>query len=240
MLVAIVEGAVITRLYARPAASGLGSLPMVIESAQPGDVVIVDGKQAGVTPLTFTAGHDTHSIRVMSRPWLPDVHEITPVEIRSSASAAKDSTTTALAQAAVRQRSGGLRLASPVELQVLEGERVLGSSANGLIVASAGVHELDLINSAFGYRTRQKVTIKSGQIISLTVAPPDGRLSINASPWAQVWIDGRAVGETPLANVSVPIGEHEITFRHPQLGERREKALVKSGALTRVSATLGR
>jgi PEGA domain len=59
-------------------------------------------------------------------------------------------------------------------------------------------------------------------------------------PWAQVWIDGNAVGETPLANLSVPAGEHDIVFRHPQFGERREKTIVKSGALTRVSATLGR
>jgi hypothetical protein len=38
----------------------------------------------------------------------------------------------------------------------------------------------------------------------------------------------------------VPVGEHEITFRHPQLGEKRESVLVRSDALARVSASLGR
>ena len=121
---------------------------------------------------------------------------------------------------------------------MLEGERVLGSSVDGPIVASAGVHQLDFINTAIGFRSRQTVTIKAGEIIPMKVQPPDGRVSINAQPWAQVWIDGNLVGETPLANLTVSAGEHEITFRHPQLGERRETTIVKSGVQTRISATL--
>jgi hypothetical protein len=147
---------------------------------------------------------------------------------------------TTLAQAASRQRSGGLRVSSPIELKVLEGDRVLGSTADGPIVTTAGVHELELINTALGFRTHLTASIRAGQITSVSIAAPDGKLSINASPWAQVFIDGNAAGETPLANVSVAVGEHEITFRHPQLGERRETVVVRSGALTRVSATLGR
>src|SRR5262249_15348371 len=144
----------------------------------------------------------------------------------------------AIAAAAQRQRSGGLRLTTPIELQVLEGEKVLGSSADGPIVASAGVHQLDFINTAIGFTSRQTVTIKAGEIVPLKVQPPDGRVSINAQPWAQVWIDGTLVGETPLANLSVSAGEHEIVFRHPQLGERRETTIVKSGVQTRISTTL--
>ena len=44
---------------------------------------------------------------------------------------------------------------------------------------------------------------------------------MNASPWAQVWIDGTQVGDTPLGDLSVPIGPHEFWFRHPQFGEKR-------------------
>jgi len=45
---------------------------------------------------------------------------------------------------------------------------------------------------------------------------------------------------TRLARVRValPVGQHEVVFRHPQLGEQRETAVVKSGALTQVSVTL--
>ena len=147
---------------------------------------------------------------------------------------------TALAVAAARQRPGGVRLIAPFDVQVLEGEKVLGSSADGPVVTTAGTHQLDLVNNAVGYRARQTVEIRAGQIVSLNVMAPDGRISINAQPWAQVSIDGKDVGETPLANLSVPLGQHEIIFRHPQLGEHRETVVVKAGAPARVSATMGR
>jgi serine/threonine-protein kinase len=68
------------------------------------------------------------------------------------------------------------------------------------------------------------------------VALPQGRININATPWANVWINGNAAGETPIANLSLPIGTHEIVFRHPQLGEQRMTAVVKAEGITRISA----
>ena len=64
-------------------------------------------------------------------------------------------------------RTGGIRLTTPIELTVLDGERVIGSSAEGPIIATAGRHEFDFVNSAIGYRTRQVVEVRAGQIISV-------------------------------------------------------------------------
>ena len=136
------------------------------------------------------------------------------------------------------QRNGGLRLSSPIELHVLDGERVLGSSGDGPIVAAAGRHEFEFVNSAIGYRTRRVVEIKAGQITSVTMTVPNGTLNINAVPWAGVWIDGNAFGDTPLGNLSIAPGEHDIVFRHPQLGERHEKAIVRADRPTRVTVNL--
>jgi serine/threonine protein kinase len=240
-VVALIQAVVIGRLMTRkaPAPPSIATVPVTIESATGGDLVMVDGRQVGVTPFQIGVGSAVHSIRVLSHEAAPAAAVPSPPS--PSVPAANDArNASALALAAQRQRSGGLRLTSPIELQVLEGERVLGSSADGPIVASAGVHQLDFINTALGYRSRQTVNIRAGEIIPLKVQPPDGRVSINAQPWAQVWIDGNLVGETPLANLSVAAGEHEITFRHPQLGERRETTIVKSGAVTRISTSLNK
>jgi hypothetical protein len=121
---------------------------------------------------------------------------------------------------------------------VLDGERVLGSSGDGPIVATAGRHEFEFVNSAIGYRMRRVVEIKAGQITSLSMTVPNGTLNINAVPWASVWIDGNAFGDTPLGNLSIAPGEHDIVFRHPQLGERREKAMVRADRPTRVTVNL--
>jgi serine/threonine protein kinase len=236
---ALLEGIVITRLMTTPTSAPVAAkdVPLTIQSPTPGDRVFIDGREVGVTPFQLSVALAPHAIQVLARQSVPAAPPAAPVVVSPPNDAR---TASALAAATQRQRSGGLRLTTPIELQVLEGERVLGSSVDGPIVASAGVHQLDFINTAIGYRSRQTVTIKAGEIIPLKVQPPDGRVSINAQPWAQVWIDGSLVGETPLANLTVSPGEHEIIFRHPQLGEHREKTIVKSGVQTRVSATLSK
>jgi hypothetical protein len=117
---------------------------------------------------------------------------------------------------------------------------VLGSTSDGPIVAGAGPHTLDLINTALGFRVRQVVTIRAGAIARVPITLPMGSLSINAQPWAQVSIDDTAVGDTPLANVPATLGEHQITFRHPQFGERRERVVVRADAPARVSTAFQR
>ena len=129
---------------------------------------------------------------------------------------------------------------TPFEVEVFDGDTRLGSSSTDIISAPAGRRELDLVNSRLGYRVRRVVEIRAGRVTALDVSPPNGLLSINASPWAEVWIDGKPAGETPLANLSVSLGEHEIIFRHPQLGEQRRTALVRMEGVTRVSANFQR
>jgi hypothetical protein len=235
--VAIGEAAWIVQLQlARPAVAPSTPVPVVLDSVQGGDAVIVDGREVGVTPLTVTVTAGVRSIRLQPRAAL----DTAKTEPAPAAVASTETPVSAPVVPAAQVKRGGLRISAPIDIQVLEGERVLGSSVDGPVVATAGKHELDFVNSEFGYRSRQTVEITAGQIVPFKIAPPDGRVSANAVPWAQVSIDGNPVGETPLANLSMPVGEHHITFRHPQLGERTQTVIVKSGALTRVSATFTR
>jgi hypothetical protein len=239
--VAAAEGVALVRLSTAGAATpSAAPAPIVLDSMGPGDVVIVNGKAVGVTPMELTLSPDVRSIAVEARAPRTALAPVPAVMAAADRALTPAAAANAVALASARERRGGLRIVSPVEVQVLEGERVLGSTADGPIVTTAGRHELDFINSAVGYRSRQVVDIKAGQIVRMNVTMPEGRVSINAVPWAQVLINGDSVGDTPLANLSLPAGEHQITFRHPQLGEQTQRVMVKSGALTRVSATLAR
>ncbi len=158
----------------------------------------------------------------------------------TAATAAKETAASAgdsePAGAAGQDRFGAIRFSSPVELQVLENGAVVGSTV-GSVAVTEGAHTFDVVNDLLGFRTRQTVTVKAGRMTAVTIAIPNGQISINAVPWADVLIDGKSVGQTPIANVSVPIGTHEVIFRHPRFGERTETAVVKVSGLTRVSAT---
>jgi len=234
-VVAVGEGAYIGWLLTRPVL--LPVTPAVLlESPQPGIRVTVDGRPVGTTPLQVNVTAETHSIRLepTETPAPPPPVTTTPARAEAEKAAAE------LEQAAARQRSGGVTFVAPIQLSVLEGERVLGSTADGPVVASAGTHTLDLVNAALGYRVRQIVNIRAGSISRVNITPPMGRISINAQPWAQVLIDDMPIGETPLANVQTPIGEHQVTFRHPQFGERRERVTVRADTPARISTSFQR
>jgi serine/threonine-protein kinase len=82
--------------------------------------------------------------------------------------------------------------------------------------------------------------IQAGRTTTVNVPVPNGSLSINALPWAEILIDGKPVGTTPLGNLSVPIGTHEIVWRHPQLGERTRTVTVPARTPVRLGMDLSR
>ena len=63
-------------------------------------------------------------------------------------------------------------------------------------------------------------------------------MNLNASPWAEVFIDGQRVGETPIGNLTVALGSHEVLFRNPQLGEKRQSISVTLAAPVRLSVDM--
>jgi hypothetical protein len=199
-----------------------------------GAVIATLGTQPAVVSLPAPAVSAPSQSALIPAP--PRTAAVVPA-IEPANNPAPDAASAAIALAAARQKSGGVRVSSAIDLNVFEGERVLGSTADGPIVMTAGTHDVELVNAALGYRVRQTITVRAGVITPMTVTAPTGRININAQPWAQVLIDDNPVGDTPLANVSVPLGQHQITFRHPQLGERRQTVTVRADSVTRVSVT---
>lgn len=59
-------------------------------------------------------------------------------------------------------------------------------------------------------------------------ASGDGVLSLDASPWAEVSVDGRPLGETPR-EVLLTAGAHEVTAVHPAFGVRRAVVKISAG-----------
>jgi hypothetical protein len=136
-------------------------------------------------------------------------------------------------------RFGAMTFLAPIELQIYKDGKHIGSTV-GPVAILEGTHNIELSNDALGFVTHEVVSVKPGELTSRTIHLPNGKLSVNAVPWADVWIDGTSVGQTPLANVPVVIGEHQIVFKHPEFGEQHVAALVKVDGVTRTSATMKR
>lgn len=52
-----------------------------------------------------------------------------------------------------------------------------------------------------------------------------GYLSVDALPWAQVFVDGVEMGTTPMARIPLTAGRHRIRLYNPETGRAHEKML---------------
>jgi hypothetical protein len=135
----------------------------------------------------------------------------------------------ALIAAPAAPASGWVSVAAPFTVELFEQGRALGSSVNGRLVLPVGQHEIEIVSEPLGFREARTVQVTAGKLSVIGITPPNGTLSLNAIPWAHVSIDGETVGETPIGNLSLPIGPHEVVFRNPQLGEQRRVITVTEG-----------
>jgi len=182
-------------------------------------MVVVDGRVRGMSPLTIeTLDTGPHEIVVRSD---RDTHRrmvtIQPGETVSLVISPLES-------AAISP--GWLTVASPVTMQLREDGKLIGTSDTERLMLASGTHEIEIVNDALGYRSVRKISVAPTKTTITRVELPNGKLHINAQPWAAVWVDGVLLGETPLGNLSRPIGPYEVIFRHPELGERRETVVV--------------
>lgn len=202
-----------------------------ISSDPPGAQVRLDGAVRGVTPLTLDAVEArSHNIAISRG--TSTVYR--SVRVTPGATATVFAALEAVPAPAAGAVGGFVSIAAPFELQVFEGGRLLGTTSAERLMLPTGRHALDLVNDAFQFKTSVEVAVLAGKTGTTTVSVPNGSLSVNALPWAEVFVDGRAVGTTPLANLTVPIGNHEVTWRHPQLGERRQPIAVTAQTPVRV------
>jgi hypothetical protein len=135
---------------------------------------------------------------------------------------------------------GWVNIGAPFPVQVSEDGRELGSTTAGPLRLPAGLHTLELVNPTFEFRTTLAVRVAPGETTTTPVTVPTGLLSVNALPWAEVFVDGRPIGTTPLANIAVPIGSREVLWRHPQHGERRQLITVTARTPVRIGTDFNR
>lgn len=197
-----------------PKVTSTGSL--VVNSQPAGATVILNNDVAGVTPLIVDAiAAGKHRV------------EITDGKItvqRTVVIEAGEAETLS-----VPIFSGWLAVFAPIRLNISEGGRTLGTTDSGRIVLSPGRHVLTLSNTDLGFITSLAVDIQPAEERVLNLKPM-GVVNLNASPWAEVWVDGTRAGETPLANLKVPLGTREFIFKHPEYGERKLTATITTSA----------
>ena len=199
---------------------------VTIETQPSGARVLLDGKPVGQTPLKL-AGVPVgrHLLTFIS----------SSGEVNRTVRVAAGKTL----EVDVSIFSGWLAVFAPVVLDISLNGKSLGTTEQSRLMIPPGRHELTLTNKEFGYKSIQEVTVEPGEVRSLTVEPR-GDANFNAIPWGEVFMDGQKLGDTPLANMRVPLGTREFVFKHPQHGERRITAIIRADQPTPVSVDFTR
>jgi hypothetical protein len=205
-----------------------------VETQPAGAKVIVDGTDRGVAPVTLNDLLPGDHEVVLQTP-IASARHVVSVQAGGTASLV---TPVASAATAAGPVSGWLTVKAPFALEMREEGRIIGTTDADKLMLAAGRHDIELVNETLGYRVTRVVQVLPGKVANLVVDLPKGVVHLNATPWAEVWIDGQRVGETPIGNLSIPIGPHEIVFRHPQFGEKRHAISVTMSAPTRVSVDM--
>jgi hypothetical protein len=201
---------------AKIAAAAEQSGTVVLTTEPAGAHVLLDGKEMGDSPLTLeNVPAGKHALTFVTAS--ASVKRI--IRVEPGKTAALD----------VAVFSGWIAVFSPIPLDIEENGRAIGSSEQGRLMLSPGRHQLKLTNAELGYSSVRTVDIEPGEEHPVSVQPT-GELSANAVPWAEVWMNGKKIGETPIAGIVVPLGTHEVIFKNPQFPERRVSVTVTASA----------
>jgi hypothetical protein len=229
--VTIVAGQTSAEHVELPRAAATAGL-LQVWSEPSGARVAIDGKPRGTTPLTatdLTSGqHDvvlqnelrTVNHTVMVVPGVP-ASLIVPMGAPQGTPV-----------------SGWISVSAPVEMELYEQGRLLGSTSVDRLMLSTGKHDIEIVSEPLDYRVTRSVQVAPGRVSPIAVTLPTGVVSLNAIPWANVSIDGQSAGETPIGNLSVSIGPHEVAFLNPQFGEQRRVIMVTLREPVRLSVDL--
>jgi len=214
----------------RDAAPVFGRISVVTDP--PGAKVTVDGHPRGVSPLVVAdLAADEHIVSVAGENGSVERKVVvTP--------AGTTSLLFSLAPKAAGPLGGWLTVQSPFDVEIVEGSDVVGSSTTSRVMLAAGRHDVVLANRSIGYRETKKIEVTAGRTTTLRVDPPQVSVSVNARPWAEILVDGASVGQTPIANLLVAVGSHDVVFRNPQHGDRWQTVVVTATGPNRITADL--
>jgi len=202
-----------------------------VASDPPGARVAVDGRLRGISPVTVTdLTAEEHTVTVTN-----DAGSAERKVVVTAGGTASVMFSLAKASGPI---GGWLSIAAPFEVEVAENGDVLGSSGTTKIMLAAGRHDVVVSNKTIGFQETKRIEVVAGKTTAVRLDPQRVAISVNARPWAEILLDGSNIGQTPIANVLVTVGSHELVFRHPQLAERKQTIVVTAKGPNRIAADL--
>jgi hypothetical protein len=119
---------------------------------------------------------------------------------------------------------------------LLDGKRV--GAAPVKLKVSPGAHTVQLSSASYGKAPLAHVTARSGESTAYREPFALGRLNVSVKPWADVYLDGAKIGQTPLAGRAAAVGRHQLRLVAPSGEKTLEIQVPKGEAALNVNETI--
>lgn len=130
---------------------------------------------------------------------------------------------------------GRLKVFCAPEAQVLVDGRPVGQTPLSL-PAQPGLRRVEV--RAHGGGQGQEVRVPPGGEAQVSFTLLGGFLAVNAQPWGEVLLDGKAVGQTPLTLENLVLGPHTVTVRNPAYPPQSQRVILPLGDTVSVQFNL--
>ncbi len=101
-----------------------------------------------------------------------------------------------------------------------------------------GSHTIKVVNPDLNQSEVVSIQAKPGQTIrkKFSFSSATGKLLVRAKPWAEVYVDGKKIGTTPLPPKALSAGTHTIRLYNSTLDQEQTKTVqIKAGKTVRIN-----
>ena len=204
---------------------------LTVDSLPSGAEVYIDGRLVGTTPLkNYRIPVGIHEVVVKKNAYVPAAYA---VQIKANELKTLNVVLVpATGKLTVNSNPSGAEV-------YIDGKKV-GTTPLRNYTIPEGIHEVAVRKAGYAERA-YAISIKYGElkVLNVTLSPEIGKLTVKSNPsGAEVYVDGKKVGTTPLENYTVTAGTHEITLIKDGYQNFTKTVTVKPGEKASITAAL--
>jgi len=117
------------------------------------------------------------------------------------------------------------------------------------MILSAGKHQVTVeldgwqpekreVKLEVGEHQRIEIAFTKKAPKNIDRGPPMGKLSVRTTPWSDVYLGSKKLGQAPFADIDLPAGTHTLTFKNPSRPTVTKQVKITAGKSTKLNFNL--
>ncbi len=106
--------------------------------------------------------------------------------------------------------------------------RTQRASSDGALHLTPGHHRVTVSSPLYAFPRTLEVDLRPRESVTRAIPRGHGSLRVAVTPWAEISVDGRVLGVTPLQPVELTEGAHQVALKNGDLGVVAKRHIIVS------------